>query len=356
MELQHQTLIYKYITANSPVPSNLPSPIRKALNSAGFSIFPGSYLRPDTLGWGAFHLGFSNNTDPKTGQCRRTDGKKCRSYLNNKNVDEKLQDGTRLYMLSSNIGLKENQFLTQKRRNQYQEPSRSEFGLVCSDSLLYPFQKRTSMISYDSSKDIMDSQNKSQLYLLVLVQQDCSTASTLMAILTKLDLNTGSSVDITNYRDADFAGCKIGRKSTSGSCQFLGGRLVSWYIRKQKSISTSTAEAEYIAAGSCYAQILWMKNQLLDYGLDYSSIVINCDNQSAIAMIGNPVQHSMTKHISIRYHFISEHVEAGTLELIFVPTDQQVADIFTKPLCEATFTRLVHELGMISGQFSNSDS
>ncbi|KAL8132932.1 hypothetical protein AgCh_008421 [Apium graveolens] len=251
--------------------------------------------------------------------------------------------------------------------------------------------------------------------------QDCSSASTPMATATKLDKDTGKSVDITDYRgmigsllyltasrpdimyatclcarfqadprephltavkrifkylkgtadlglwypresdfkligysDADFAGCKIDRKSTSGSCQFLGGRLVSWFSKKQKSISTSTAEAEYIIVGSCCAQILWMKNQLLDYGLTYFKIPIYCDNQSAIAMTGNPVQHSMTKHISIRYHFIREHVDEGTVELHFVPTDQQLADIFTKPLCEATFTRLVNELGMVSGSFSKS--
>ncbi|KAL8102783.1 hypothetical protein AgCh_027344 [Apium graveolens] len=118
--------------------------------------------------------------------------------------------------------------------------------------------------------------------------------------------------------------------------------------KKQKSISTSTAEAEYIAAGSCCAQILWMKNQLLDYGLTYFKIPVYCDNQSAIAMTGNPVQHSMTKHICIRYHFIREYVDEGTVELHFVPTDQQLADILTKPLCEATFTRLVNELGMVS--------
>lgn len=85
-----------------------------------------------------------------------------RNYPNKTSVDEKIQDRTGLPMLSSDIGLKENQFLTQKQMNLYQEPSRSEFGLVCSDSLLNPFQKSTSMISYDSSKDIIDSQNKSQ--------------------------------------------------------------------------------------------------------------------------------------------------------------------------------------------------
>ncbi|KAL8105196.1 hypothetical protein AgCh_029117 [Apium graveolens] len=96
-----------------------------------------------------------------------------------------------------------------------------------------------------------------------------------------------------------------------------------------------------------------MKNQLLDYGLEFSKIPIYCDNQSAIAMTGNPVQHSMTKHISIMYHFIREHVDEGTMELHFVPTDQQLADIFIKPLCEATFIRLINELGMVSVNLKN---
>ena len=115
--------------------------------------------------------------------------------------------------------------------------------------------------------------------------------------------------------------CKIDRKSTSGSCQFLGGKLVAWFSKKQKSISTSTTEAEYIAAGSCCAQLLWMRNQLMDYGLSFSKIPIYCDNQSAIAMTGNPVQHSLTKHISIIYQFIIEHLMEGTIELHFVPTE-----------------------------------
>ncbi|OMO50924.1 Growth-regulating factor 8 [Corchorus capsularis] len=78
MELEHQALIYKYITANVPIPSNLLIPIRKALDSADFSTFSGGLLRPNALGWGTFHLGFSNNTDPEPGRCRRTDGKKWR--------------------------------------------------------------------------------------------------------------------------------------------------------------------------------------------------------------------------------------------------------------------------------------
>ena len=113
-------------------------------------------------------------------------------------------------------------------------------------------------------------------------------------------------------------------------------------------MSTSTAEAEYIAAGSCCAQILWMRNQLQDYGFVLNKIPIFCDNTSAIAITNNPVQHSRTKHIDIRYHFIREHVINGTVELHFVPTDQQLADIFTKPLDESTFSRLVSELGMLN--------
>ena len=154
--------------------------------------------------------------------------------------------------------------------------------------------------------------------------------------------------DLIGYTDSDYAGCKIDRKSTSGSCQFLGRRLVSWYSKKQHSVSTSTAEAEYIVAGSCCAQILWMRNQLQDYGLALTKIPILCDNTSAIAIANNPVQHTRTKHIDIRYHFLREHVMSGTVELHFVPTDQQIADIFTKPLDESTFSRLVGELGMLN--------
>ena len=91
-----------------------------------------------------------------------------------------------------------------------------------------------------------------------------------------------------------------------------------------------------------------MRNQLRDYGLDLNHIPIYCDNTSAIAISNNPVQHSRTKHIDIMYHFIREHIMNGTVELHFVPTADQIADIFTKPLDEATFSKLVSELGMLN--------
>ena len=133
----------------------------------------------------------------------------------------------------------------------------------------------------------------------------------------------------------------IDRKSTTGTCQFFGDRLISWFSKKQHFVSTSIAEAEYIASRFCCAQILWMRNQLLDYGLRLSQISIFCDNTSVIDIIENPVQHSRTKHVDIKYHFMREHVMVGTIEMHFVPSEEQIADIFKKPLDETTFTRLV---------------
>ena len=144
------------------------------------------------------------------------------------------------------------------------------------------------------------------------------------------------------------AGCKIDMKSITGTCQFLENKLVSWFSKKQNFVSTSTAEAKYIAAGSCCVQILWMRNQLFDYRLNIDKISIFRDNTSAISITENPVQHSRTKHIDIKYHFIREHVMNGIVELHFVPSEKQIADIFTKPLDESTFTRLVSELGMLN--------
>lgn len=113
-------------------------------------------------------------------------------------------------------------------------------------------------------------------------------------------------------------------------------------------MSTSTAEAEYVAAGSCCAQILWMRNQLRDYNQRYTSVPILCDNSSAITIANNPVLHSRSKHIDIRYHFIRDHVSKGDVELHFIPTDLQLADLFTKPLDEARFKFLIGELGMLT--------
>ncbi|GJY52192.1 retrovirus-related pol polyprotein from transposon TNT 1-94 [Tanacetum coccineum] len=143
-------------------------------------------------------------------------------------------------------------------------------------------------------------------------------------------------------------GFQDSRRSTSGSAQFLRDRLVSFLSKKQRSIAISTTEAEYIAMSGCCAQILWMRSQLKDYGFDFNKIPLYCDNKSAIALCCNNVQHSRSKHIDIRHHFIREQVENRVVELYFVETNYQLADILTKALPRERFEFLLPRLGMKS--------
>nr|GEW36877.1 copia protein [Tanacetum cinerariifolium] len=154
--------------------------------------------------------------------------------------------------------------------------------------------------------------------------------------------------ELTGFSDADYAGCKDTFKSTFGGAQFLGEKLVSWSSKKQDCTALSTAEAEYVSLSACYAQVLRMRTQLMDYGFHFNKIPIYCDSKSAIAISCNLVHYSRTKHIAFRYHFIKEHVEKGTIELYFVKTDYQLADIFTKALLAERFNYLVRRLGMRS--------
>jgi hypothetical protein len=160
----------------------------------------------------------------------------------------------------------------------------------------------------------------------------------------------GSTFDLIGYSDADWAGCKIDRKSTSGTCQFLGRSLVSWASKKQNSVALSTAEAEYIAAGHCCAQLLWMRQTLRDYGYKLTKVPLLCDNESAILMADNPVEHSRTKHIAVRYYFLRDHQQKGDIEIAYINTKEQLTDIFTKPLDEQTFTKLRHELNILDSR------
>jgi hypothetical protein len=153
--------------------------------------------------------------------------------------------------------------------------------------------------------------------------------------------------ELVGFSDSDYAGCKVDRKSTSGGCQLLGRSLVSWSSKKQNSVALSTTEAEYISAGSCCAQLLWMKQTLLDYGVKFKEIPLLCDNESSINIANNPVQHSRTKHIDIRHHFLRDHVSKGDIKIDGVSTDDKLVDIFTKPLDESRFCKLRNELNVI---------
>ncbi|WVZ90110.1 LOW QUALITY PROTEIN: hypothetical protein U9M48_036440, partial [Paspalum notatum var. saurae] len=139
------------------------------------------------------------------------------------------------------------------------------------------------------------------------------------------------------FSDADRAGCRIDRKSTSITCQLLGTILVSWSSR---NVSLSTTEAEYIAAASCCSQLLWMKATLSDFGLRFGRIPLPMDSTSTISVAKNPVFHSRTKHIDVRFHFLRDHYEKGDTDLVHVVTQNQFADIFTKPLEFSAFVCL----------------
>ncbi|GKA38876.1 hypothetical protein Tco_0731427 [Tanacetum coccineum] len=139
-----------------------------------------------------------------------------------------------------------------------------------------------------------------------------------------------SSFDLESYSDSDYAGANLDRKSTTGGCQFLGRRLISWQCKKQTIVATSTTEAEYVAAASCCGQVLWIQNQMLDYGFNFMNTKIYIDNESTICIVKNPVYHSKTKHIAIRHHFIRDAYEKKLIQVLKIHTDDNVADLLTK--------------------------
>jgi hypothetical protein len=149
-----------------------------------------------------------------------------------------------------------------------------------------------------------------------------------------------SSLDLVGFSDADFAGCGIDQKSTSGTCHLLGSSLVCWSSGKQSSVAQSTTEAEYVAAASCCSQILWIVHTMRDYGETYKSIPLMCDSSSAICLAQNPVFHGRAKHIKVRHHFLRDHVEKGDVEMKYIDIERLLADIFTKPLDVTHFASL----------------
>nr|GFC09847.1 putative RNA-directed DNA polymerase [Tanacetum cinerariifolium] len=127
----------------------------------------------------------------------------------------------------------------------------------------------------------------------------------------------------------------------------LGGdKLVNWSSKKQDCTSMSSTEAEYVSLSACCVQVLWMRTQLTDYGFHFDKIPMYCDSKAAIAISCNPVQHSRTKHIDVCYHFINEKVEKGIVELFFVGTEYQLANLFTKALPVERFQYVIRRLGM----------
>ncbi|GJT48262.1 retrovirus-related pol polyprotein from transposon TNT 1-94 [Tanacetum coccineum] len=191
--------------------------------------------------------------------------------------------------------------------------------------LAYAAHKNFTVFQIDVKTEFLNGILKEEVYQANPNEHHVSAVKRIFRYL-KGTINLGlwypkdSGFDLTAYSDADHAGCHLDRKT----------------------------ESEYVAVSGCCAQVLWMRTQLTDYGFFYDKVLIYCDSKSAIAISCNPVQHTQTKHIDVRYHFIKDHVEKGTIELYFVGTEFQLADLFTKSMPEARFKFLVEKLGMMS--------
>ncbi|GJX89667.1 hypothetical protein Tco_0341681 [Tanacetum coccineum] len=157
----------------------------------------------------------------------------------------------------------------------------------------------------------------------------------------------GTGIETIVYANSDHAGDYVDHKSTSGVCTFMGCCLTSWFAKKQTALAIFTTEAEYIFAGKACQQALWIKQALIDYDIRLDDVIIMCDNKGAIDLSKNPVQHSRSKHIEIRHHFLRDNVQKGNISIEKVASEDNIADIFTKPLKCKVFNYLRLGLGMM---------
>ncbi|XP_019246487.1 PREDICTED: uncharacterized protein LOC109226143 [Nicotiana attenuata] len=163
-----------------------------------------------------------------------------------------------------------------------------------------------------------------------------------------LRISAQSSLNLVGFSDADWAGCPLSRRSTSGLCVFLGSNCISWSSRKQNTVAKSSAEAEYRSLASLAAEVTWVTYILKDIGISLSQPpVLFTDNISALHLRPNPVLHARTKHVELDYHFVREKVVQGAMVTKFIPSMSQVADILTKPLSKFQFQSHRTKLGVV---------
>ncbi|GJT38572.1 retrovirus-related pol polyprotein from transposon TNT 1-94 [Tanacetum coccineum] len=156
----------------------------------------------------------------------------------------------------------------------------------------------------------------------------------------------GTGIETVVYADSDHAGDYVDRKSTSGICTFVGCCLTSWFSKKQTALAISTIDAEYVSAEKACQQALWMKQALIDYDVQLDEVPIMCDNKGAIDLSKNPAQHSRTKHIEIRHHFLRDNVQKGHILIEKVPSVDNIVDILTELLKRESFNYLRLGFGM----------
>ncbi|GKC83157.1 putative ribonuclease H-like domain-containing protein [Tanacetum coccineum] len=147
---------------------------------------------------------------------------------------------------------------------------------------------------------------------------------------------------------SDYAGVSLDMKSTTGGCQFLGKRLISWQCKKHTIVANSTTEVEYVDVANCCGQVLWIQNQMIDYGFNFMNTKIYIDNESTISIVKNLVFHSKTKHIEIRHHFIRDSYEKKLIQVIKIHTGHNAADLLTKAFDVSRFNFLIASIGLLN--------
>ncbi|GKD82227.1 putative ribonuclease H-like domain-containing protein [Tanacetum coccineum] len=157
-----------------------------------------------------------------------------------------------------------------------------------------------------------------------------------------------SPFELEAYSDSDYGGASLDRKSTTSGCQLLRRRLISWQCKKQTIVENSTTEAEYVAAANCCGHVLWIQNQMMDYGFNFMNTKIHIDNKSTISVIKNPVAHSRTNHIEIQFQFIRDCYEKRQIEVIKIHIESNVVDLLTKGFDVTRINFLVVSIGMLN--------
>ena len=162
-------------------------------------------------------------------------------------------------------------------------------------------------------------------------------------------INAHTDLQLIGYCDSDWGACPLTRRSLTGYLVTLGGSPISWKTKKQTTVSRSSAEAEYRSMAAVTSELVWLKSLLASFGIFHTQVMrLSCDSQSALHIAKNPVFHARTKHIEIDCHFVRERYHSGDLDLFYIPSKMQPADIFTKALGKRQFQYLRSKLGMVN--------